>query len=400
MDLLKLLLIFILIVVFLGLKKPLYLVILGATILLGLFFRMPAPAFLSTCGRSLISWETINFMLIIWLVMLVEGLMTRYNYLQRILKAMDSVFNSRKFDIISMPMIIGFLPSAGGALFSCPMVAEAASETEISPERQAVINIYYRHVMEIFFPTYPSLILTMQISGFSISEIVSYTFPLAILVCLLGLAYVRGVPKQPKAEHSRRLAVRVWLLLFSLWPFLLLILLILGIGLPVWLSVAIALLALLAVIRPPLKTLPSLVVKASKWRLLLSMAAVLCFKDILSASGAVENLPQLISGLPISAQLVFSLMAFFISLLTGLPVSAIAIVMPLLIAALPAANVPLICLIHLSAYLGAQLTPTHMCISITVEYFQANLQKVLLLSALTYIPLYLLTVLVYGYLLI
>ena len=71
MDLLKLLLIFILIVVFLGLKKPLYLVILGATILLGLFFRMPAPAFLSTCGRSLISWETINFMLVIWLVMLV-----------------------------------------------------------------------------------------------------------------------------------------------------------------------------------------------------------------------------------------------------------------------------------------------------------------------------------------
>jgi len=399
MDLLKLLIIFILIVVFLGLKKPLYLVIIGATVLLGLLFRMRLADFFATYGRSLISYDTINFTVIIWLVMLVEGLMTKYGYLQRILGALDSVFNSRKFDMISMPMIIGFLPSAGGALFSCPMVAEAAKDTGISPERQSVVNIYYRHVMEIFFPTYPSLLLAAQISGLPLANLTLYVFPLALFVAALGLVYVKGVTKLPKVQHKNHLPARIGALLFSLWPFLLLIALILAGGLEIWLSVAIVLAMLLLAIRPAPKSLPGLIRDSTKWRLLLMLATVMGFKDMLTASGAVERLPELIAALPVPPVLVFSLMSFFLSLLTGVPVSATAIVMPLAIAALPAYTVPVICLLHLSAYLGAQLTPMHMCITITAEYFQANLQKVLLLSALTYVPIYLLTIAVYGYLL-
>lgn len=399
MDLIKLIVIFALIILFLGLKKPLYLVIFGATIVLALAFFMPPLDFLRCYGRSLISYDTINFLLVIWLVMLIEGLMTKYGHLQRVLKAMDSVFNSRKFDMTSMPMIIGFLPSAGGALFSCPMVAEAAKGTDLSPERLSMINIYYRHVMEIFFPTYPSLLLAAQISGLSLSAITLATLPVAIFVTLLGLIYVRRVPKLPKTQHQRPLTVRIGVLLAALWPFILLMVLILAFSLEVWIAVGLTLTALLLTTRPPLKSLPRLFLDSTKWRLLVTVVAIMGFKDILSASGAVERLPELISALPIPSMLVFSLMAFLVSMLTGLPLGTTAIVMPLAIAAAPDYTIFNICLLHLSSYLGAQITPMHMCITITAEYFQADLQKVLLASAAIYLPIYALVIASYGWLL-
>ena len=60
MELLKLLLIFILIIVFLGLNKPLSLVMAGATVLLGVLFAMPVREWLRAVGASMISWSTLE----------------------------------------------------------------------------------------------------------------------------------------------------------------------------------------------------------------------------------------------------------------------------------------------------------------------------------------------------
>ncbi|MBQ6536805.1 MAG: hypothetical protein IJI40_08540, partial [Firmicutes bacterium] len=81
MELLKLLLIFALIIVFLGLKKPLSLVMAGATVLLGLLFAMPVLDWLRAVGASMISWSTLEVVFIIWAVMLLEGLMGENGYL-------------------------------------------------------------------------------------------------------------------------------------------------------------------------------------------------------------------------------------------------------------------------------------------------------------------------------
>ena len=70
MELLKLAAIFVLILIFLGLKKPLYLVMLGATVLVGVFFAMPPLEFLRSFGLSLINPETLEVILFIWFVML------------------------------------------------------------------------------------------------------------------------------------------------------------------------------------------------------------------------------------------------------------------------------------------------------------------------------------------
>lgn len=400
MDLLKLAAIFLLILVFLGLKKPLYLVILGATVLVGVFFAMPPAVFLRSFGLALISAGTLEVVFVVWFVMLLEGLLGKAGYLQRMLDAIDALFHSKRIDAVSMPMIIGFLPSAGGALFSAPMVENATADIALTAEKKTVINVYYRHIMEVFFPTYPALIIISGLAGVSVARLSLLLFPMAVAVFFIGFVFLRGFPKAA-AEPAGPvlLGKRLGALLLALWPFLLLIVLIMVFDMPVHYACAAALLAVIVAVRLPLRELPRLVKEQTKWKLLLACGTVMIFKDLILASGAVENLPMLIGRLPIPPVLVFSLISVMISLITGIPYSATAIVMPLVITAIPDFSLGTVAFLHLSAYLGAQVTPTHLCISITAEYFNANLQKVLLQMLPVYLAIYLLSALVYAFLL-
>ncbi|MBR5430449.1 MAG: DUF401 family protein [Firmicutes bacterium] len=399
MELLKLLLIFILILIFLGLKKPLSAVMAGATVLLGLLFAMPVKQWLTAVGRSMISWDTLEVVFIIWAVMLLEGQMGENGYLDRMMKAVDDLFHSRRMSLLTMPMLIGFLPSAGGALFSAPLVETAAQGLGLSGERKAQINAYYRHIMEIFFPTYPAAIVICGIADVPMGRFTLLLFPMAVLAFLLGLVLVRGVKDEKRPADGVSLGRRLLAFAVALWPFLLLLLLIIVFDMEVYLACLISLAAVMAVTRLHPRELPRLIRSKTKTKLLLMAYVVMIFKDVLLGSGAVDALPDIISRLPISPLLVFSLMTVFIGMITGITFSATAITMPLLMTALPGYGIAQVALIHLSAYVGCQLTPTHLCISISSEYFNANLQRVILGYLPLYLILYLANLLIYGVLL-
>lgn len=400
MSVIKLAAVFLLMILFLGLKKPLYLVMLGAAVLLAPLFALPALDFLTTVGLSLISRSTLDIVLIIWLVMLVEGVMTGKGYLERMLAAMDALFHSKRIDVVTMPMIIGFLPSAGGALFSAPMVEQAADGMGLSPERKTIINMYYRHVMEIFFPTYPAIIICSQLSGIPLSRLSLVMLPMAVLVFALGFWFMRGiaVEKKERTAEQKRLPARLGRLLLTLWPFLLMIAVISALSIPVWLACLITLILLLIIERLPLGELPRLVRRHTRLKLLLMVVTTMIFKDVLLACGAVDDLAAQIALLPTPPIVIFSLMSFFISMITGMPLSSNAIVLPLALVSLGELSPCATALIHLSAYLGAQLTPTHLCLTITVDYFHANLQKVLVQCLPVYLVIYLFSLLFYGFL--
>ncbi|MEG1537153.1 MAG: DUF401 family protein [Clostridiales bacterium] len=393
MELLKLAIVFALILVFLGLRKPLWLVMIGGAILLGLIFQMPPDEFLLDYGQSLISWQTWELVLILWFIMILEGIMSTHGYMQRMLSAMDNLFHSKKVDIVTLPMLIGFLPSAGGALFSAPMVEKSAEGSNLSPETKSIINIHFRHVMETFFPTYPGIILAAQLAGIPLFSLMGIMFPITIFIFCIGLFFVRQVQNQPPAEDKTKdktpLTQGLCALFRSMWPFFLLIAQITILRISTWLAALITLVALLILVKPTLKQLPKLLRQSTKWKILLMVFSVLAFKDILYASGAVANLPQIISDLPIPAYLVFSLSTLIAAIITGMEMPAISLTMPLALAAMPnAALLPLAGLMILSAYVGAQITPMHLCITIVAEYFQANLQKVLLKSLPMYLIIY------------
>lgn len=396
MELLKLALIFVLILIFLGIKKPLYLVMAGASVLLGLLFAMPAADWLRVVGRSMLSPGTLEVLFIIWSVMLLEGLMGENGYLDRMMRAVDQLFRSRRVSLISMPMLIGFLPSAGGALFSAPLVDTAAQGLDLSPERKAQINVYYRHIMEIFFPTYPATIVICNIAQAPLGSFALLTLPVALLALVLGLIMVKDVRGGGKREKAGNLGRRLSAFVLALWPFLLLLALIMVFKAEVYIACFASLLAVMVATKMKPREFLPLVKTKTKWRLLLMALTVMVFKDVLLGCGAVDALPQIIAQLPIPPLVVFSLMSLFIGMITGVTFSSSAITMPLVIAALPGYTLPMVAFIHLSSYVGCQLTPTHLCISISAEYFKANLEKVIAGYAPYYLAIYAVSYLAYG----
>lgn len=398
MEIVKLAVIFILLMLFLGLGKPMYLVMPCAVLGVGLLYAMPPLEWLSAVGRSLTAPDTVMVALTVWLVMLMEGVMNNNGYLARLTSAMDELFHSRRLNIISMPLIIGFLPSAGGAVLSAPMVEEAARDCRLSPSTLANVNTYYRHTMELGFPTYSAIILLSQISGVPMSVLILRLLPVAAFAMLLGLVMLKKLPPRPAAETDAvqaPLGQRIWRLVSALWPFELLLALIM-IG---KLQVHIACLVTLAVLCLTTRTGPKqwwpLIRSKTKWRLLVITVSIMVFKDLLSVSGAIDALPPVISRLPLPPLIIYSLMCLFISIITGVIFSGTGIVVPLLMATVPGFTPGMLAFLQVSGYIGAQITPTHSCVVLSSDYFHANLGRTILRSLPLYAAIYALSALLY-----
>ncbi|MCL1975357.1 MAG: DUF401 family protein [Firmicutes bacterium] len=386
MEIIKIALVFVLIMIFLGKKAPIIIVMPVASLLLAILFSIPLTTFGKTYALSLISRETLTLLLTMYLIMLLEEIMVKRGYMKRLLSSMDDLFHSKKLNIALLPMLIGFMPSAGGALFSAPMVGKAAEGTSLSAEDKTFLNSFYRHIMEIFFPTYPCIILTSQLSHQPLSRLIPVLFPMAVIAFIIGQWHMRKVPRHQPFPRSGRLKKTLALLL-ALWPLLTLIGLMLAFHIPVYIATGIILIALIISERLPARHLPQLLKECTNLRLLITVMAVMAFKDTLMLCGVTDILPGAIAKLPIPAFLTFSLMALLISAITGMTITTTGIVLPLALIGV-SNTLPIATLIILSAYCGVMVTPMHLCITMVTEYFKADLRHVLAKSLPTYLIMY------------
>ncbi len=398
MEIIKLAVIFVLLMLFLGLGKPMYVVMPCAAVAVGLLFGMGPLEWLTELGKSLISPSTIMLAMTVWLVMLMEGVMNNNGYLSRLTAAMDEMFHSRRLNIISMPLIIGFLPSAGGAVLSAPMVEEAARGCGLDASTKSNVNTYYRHTMELGFPTYSSIIILSQVSGVSMSVLILRLLPIAAAAMLLGLVMLRKLPPrraEEKTAPSQPLPRRAWKLAVAMWPFLLLLALIMIGGLQVHISCLITLAVLFVTTRTGPKEWWPLIRTKTKWRLIVITVSIMVFKDLLNASGAIDALPPVISRLPLPPLIIYSIMCLFISIITGIIFSSTGIVVPLLMGTVPGFTPSMLAFLQVSGYIGAQITPIHSCVTLSADYFHANVGRTILRSLPLYAVIYGLNMLLY-----
>ena len=109
------------------------------------------------------------------------------------------------------------------------------------------------------------------------------------------------------------------------------------------------------------------------------------FKEAMDHSGAVSNLSQFFvhEGIPILP--ILFLLPFITGLLTGITVGFVGATFPLIISIADNISLGALSFAFASGYLGVLLSPVHVCLLLTREYFQANLwgiYKILLLPCL------------------
>jgi integral membrane protein (TIGR00529 family) len=105
---------------------------------------------------------------------------------------------------------------------------------------------------------------------------------------------------------------------------------------------------------------------------ILLIFGTMLFKETMEASGAVKNLSRyfLEQGIPVLP--IVCLLPFLTGLLTGLTVGFVGSTFPLLIS-MAGSSVSNISLAFAAGFIGVLLSPVHLCLVLTREYFKADL---------------------------
>lgn len=378
-DFLRIAGVFVLIIVLLRLKMSLAKVMLIAAAVMGLLFRLAPASIVTIMFRSSLAFSTINLALALVLIMFLENIMRRTGLLARMVNSLRILVGDSRVVMAILPAIVGLLPSAGGAVFSAPLVEEVSRDTEFSAERKSFINYWYRHVWEYIFPLYPSIILAAEIVKVPIYQLIAVQFPFSVSSVLLGIPVAFWHEKKSavagaaggRGEHLRTFIT-------SIAPALAVIVLVLAVKLEISLALAMVVLILLLINRYDRSRIVTLVKEAFSANTILMVVAVIIFKDILMATGAVTTLPLFFASLGLPPELVVIVLPFIVGMATGMSQAFVATTFPILLglSAGGAVDLRLVALGYVSGFAGVMLSPVHLCLILTVEALKADLGKV------------------------
>jgi uncharacterized protein len=109
--------------------------------------------------------------------------------------------------------------------------------------------------------------------------------------------------------------------------------------------------------------------------------AILIFKEILEAGGAVDAISKELILLSIPLVLIAAILPFMVGLFTGITIAFVGSTFPILITLIQAqgeaAYMPAYIMAGLvSGFAGVLLSPLHLCLLLSNEYFETSLTRV------------------------
>ncbi|MFZ2949681.1 MAG: DUF401 family protein [Desulfuromonadaceae bacterium] len=399
-DLLKTAAVLILIVALLRRKVSMSAVMPIGALVLGIIYLTPPLQFLKATAVAVFAPKSLEMTLTLMLTMVMEHILRTTGMLRRMVSSLSTAVPDRRFVMAAMPAMIGMLPSPGGAVFSAPMVNEAAGDADVGPEQKALINYWYRHIWEYVSPLYPGIILAAGITGLSTQTLFIANLPFAlsvigwgVLFCFHGIG--RGEPLLPATGRKREFLTFIAMIS----PIMLALLLVVLFRVNAVLALGIAVLALYGYHRyTPAMILKNLRESVSGKALFL-VIGIMIFQEVLRATGALGGISTFFAASRMPVHLLLFLIPFIAGVMTGLTVGFVGITFPLLLPLMGAAgpSPALVALAFGSGFAGVMLSPVHLCYVLTCEYFQADIAKVYhrlflpsaLVMAAVAIPLYL-----------
>jgi len=387
-DLLKIGAAFALIVFLLRLRWNLGLVMLLGAVFLGSLYLIGPVTQVRVILAAAIDPITVNLVTGLVLIMVLENIIRKRGVLKRMMEAVVNTAGDRRIAMAVLPGVIGLLPSAGGAAFSAPMVREAAADADMGHEHKAFVNYWFRHIWEYISPLYPGIVLAAAVTKIPTNTLLLSQLPLPIAVVVVGaLLGFRGTAVQ--AIAGKRDWNEIKALFVTMLPITISIVLVVVFKLPLAIAMASIVVAMLLFFRYTMSELWTALRESVSLNVMLMVVGIMVFKGMLDASGAIVSLPVFFrqSGLPTG--LVLFVLPFIVGLLTGLTVGFVGATFPIITAMMGGHPDPAtVTFAFASGFAGVMLSPTHLCLLLTLQYFKADM-------AGTYRLLYLPTVLVF-----
>ncbi|MEK6725351.1 MAG: DUF401 family protein [Deltaproteobacteria bacterium] len=343
-------------------------VLLAASALLAAAYLMSPRSIAVGIGAAVTNQVTINLTLSLTLIRVIELILRENNILRGMMEASRSLFRKRKLIIISMPLLIGMLPSLGGAYFSAPMVEESTKGLNISKEEKGFINFWFRHPWEFTLPLYPGILLASAISGMELRALILSNLIYAVTMLLTGFIFsMKGTTGTIDTARVSREG------LLSFLPITSIILLVILFNIELQMALLLLSVALFLYYRYSPPRIFSAIRHGLSLDVVLLILGVMLFKELMETTGAVNNIGELLLswGVPITPLLV--ILPFISGLLTGVTVGFVSSTFPLLMHLMPGFPAGAISLAFASGFIGVLMSPVHVCLVLTREYFSADM---------------------------
>lgn len=370
----------ILVLLFLIRKKwDLGLVLFLDSALTAVLFALPFKAFFQNVGSALVAGETLSLIGIIVLVLYLGNVLQSGGHFRRMVDALKNLVHDPRLILAIPSAFIGLLPMMAGAMMGAPIVEEAGRRWNLTKPWMTFFNYWFRHIWEYSWPLYMNVILAAAVFQVPIKRICLTQFPFTILAAATGLVVLfRNVPYLPPETTNGRRFADVVKVFWSIWPIFLTIILIFAFKLNMLTALAVASLLTQVFSRMNLKDRWDIIVRSASLKIVLLTAALMVFKRILEVSGALDSVVRIFPPHGVSAYFLLFAAPFFVALLTGVNQAFVAITFPLLLPIVGKGQPDMVLLMfaYVSGFCGILLSPAHLCLALTADYFKAELRDV------------------------
>lgn len=363
------------IVILLRFKFPIGPAMLVAGVFIWITKSMDPMLLLQAAKETLSLQRTYDIILALYFVMCLEIELRTSGALSGMVTSLEKIFSGVKFTLAVMPAFLGLLPSLGGARFSAPIVEEASKGLNLSPAHKSAINFWFRHIFEFSNPIIPGMIIACSIVDVPFSVFMKNLAWLTIIAFAVGyFILIRPIKSDVTKVTSENKGQHYLDILLSISPVLLNFILVVGFHLSPSLSMLLVTIgmffALLAIGRKV--NAKEVIFDAIDLKMFMNVLTILYFVQILTVTKVLPEIVLAFQNSPLPMPVIIACISFIIGVLTGLSQGHVAIVMPI-VAIMGAGSMKLASIAMAFGVSGQMLTPTHMCLIVTMDYFKADI---------------------------
>lgn len=397
-EIIKLLVVIAVIILLIRKKWNLGYIMLIASLLLGAAFGLGPIQLGKNFVLALVDPMTLRLIGLIVLVYILSGVLRKIESLKDLVDSLQQLVKDYRLILAFIPALLGLIPMPAGAIFSAPMVKEIGDREGLTAEENTFVNYWFRHIWEFVWPLFPGMILFTGLLKVEIREVILVQFPLTITAVIVGFIWeYKNLKKDIGTISKKNIFLNLKKLFLGIWPILLIIILVLAVKIDLLVSLILVILSLLLLnfrkFKPPV--VKEILKNDIDLGVVILIAGIMIFQRMLQASGGIEIIPEVFVKLAVHPSLVLFAIPFFIGTMTGLSTAALGIGLPILLPIIVQGEVNLYyaMLAFTGSFIGVMISPMHLCLVVSKNYFKADMGKIykmlilpliiIILSALT-----------------
>ena len=399
----KIAVVFVSIVLLVKFKVALGPALLIGSFVLGVWFRMSPVAVFVSGVRAALDWTSLSLSAVVVMILMLSHSLKLTGQFERMTGTFRQLTRNERLSLAIFPALVGLLPMPGGAVFSAPMVEASSTHLNIDAEQKSIINYWFRHVWEYSWPLYPGLILIAALAGVTVRDLALAQIPLTIAAVLIGMFVVyRGLQFEERKGDTAGGRGDWWAFLLEVFPIFLAVgayfmldgfLRVLagtdaltGIRLPENVSlmsgIAVAIVVVWIRNRISRNHVRQVLANRSILSMFVMVTGIVVYKGILQDSGAVDEVIAFFTAQKVPVVLMVILLPFLVGMVTGIAVGFVGpsfpVVVPMVLNHAGQEHLmAYIVLAFASGFTGVLLSPIHVCLVLTKNYFRADLARIL-----------------------